>query len=89
MIRLEDAIGNLVDEVDYRVGGDWPRLANGDGSSLELIHPDMNNDFATAWRDSDESEQSIVSGLLKLAVPTISYVQVAVSLTTRNSTCIW
>lgn len=55
LLRLEDAAGNLVDQVDYRLGGDWPRLVNGDGSSLELIHPDMDNDFATAWKDSDES----------------------------------
>jgi len=58
LVRLEDANGNLVDQVDYRLGGDWPRLVNGAGSTLELIHPDMDNDFATAWQDSDETTKS-------------------------------
>ena len=58
LLRLEDDQGNLVDEVDYAIGGDWPKLAKGGGSSLELIHPDMDNDFGTAWRDSDESRKS-------------------------------
>ncbi len=58
LLRLEDAMGNLVDEVDYKTGGQWPSLVNGGGSSLELIHPDMDNDYASAWRDSDESNKS-------------------------------
>ena len=33
LIRIEDQFGNLVDQVDYRQGGDWPELADGDGSS--------------------------------------------------------
>ncbi|HUF63679.1 MAG TPA: lamin tail domain-containing protein [Verrucomicrobiales bacterium] len=57
-IRLVDASGNLVDQVDYRPGGAWPRLAAGGGSSLELIHPDMDNSLPSAWRASDESEKS-------------------------------
>jgi regulation of enolase protein 1 (concanavalin A-like superfamily) len=58
LLRLEDNNGNLIDEVDYLPGGDWPNLADGDGSSMELRHPDMNNDVATAWGDSDESQKS-------------------------------
>lgn len=58
LIRIEDANGNLVDEVDYLPEGDWPNLADGDGSSMELRHPDMDNNMATAWADSDESEKS-------------------------------
>ena len=58
LLRLEDGNGNLADEVDYRVGGDWPTLANGDGSSLELAHPDADNDLPTSWKDSDETTKS-------------------------------
>lgn len=58
LIRLLDANGNLADEVDYKSGGDWPVLANGDGSSMELINPDMDNSRSSAWRDSDESQKS-------------------------------
>ena len=32
-IRLTDAMGNLVDEVRYRPGGNWPQLAAGGGGS--------------------------------------------------------
>jgi len=57
-LRLEDATGSLADEVDYRDGGDWPALAAGQGSSLELLHPDMDNSAASSWRASNESNKS-------------------------------
>ncbi|MEM7386306.1 MAG: lamin tail domain-containing protein, partial [Verrucomicrobiota bacterium] len=57
-VRLVDALGNLVDQVDYRIGGRWPELAGGDGSSLEMTHPDMDNDFPNAWGSSDESDKT-------------------------------
>ena len=55
LVRLIDNFGNLADEVDYEVGGDWPSLAAGLGSSLELVNPVLDNSRASAWRDSDES----------------------------------
>ena len=58
LIRLIDNFNNLADEVDYEVGGDWPPLAAGLGSSLELINPALDNSRASAWRDSDESNKS-------------------------------
>lgn len=58
LLRLEDATGNLADEVDYKTAGDWPQLTNGGGSSMELINPEMDNDHSTAWRSSDESTKS-------------------------------
>src|SRR5690606_37932589 len=57
-IRLEDANNNLVDEGDYRTGGEWPTLAGGDGSSMELSHPDADNSIPGAWKGSDESTKS-------------------------------
>lgn len=58
LLRLEDAQDNLVDEVDYLPSGDWPELTDGDGSSMELKHPSMDNDSPSAWADSDESEKA-------------------------------
>lgn len=55
LLRLEDTWGNLVDQVDYLPSGDWPELTDGDGSSMELKHPEMDNDSPSAWADSDES----------------------------------
>lgn len=57
-LRLVDSFGNTADEVHYYTGGDWPILAGGQGSSLELRHPDMDNALASAWADSDESSKS-------------------------------
>lgn len=58
LVRLVDSWGNLADEVHYSTGGQWPALAGGLGSSLELKHPDMDNSKASAWADSDESNKS-------------------------------
>lgn len=58
LLRLLDAVGNLADEVDYAVGGDWPTLAAAQGSSIELLHPAMDNSRPSAWRGSDESTKS-------------------------------
>ncbi len=58
LIRLIDGANNLADHVDYGVGGDWPTLADDLGASMELVHPDMDNNRASAWRDSDESQKS-------------------------------
>jgi hypothetical protein len=54
-ITLETAIGNLVDEVTYATGGDWPGEANGTGPSLELceLYYDDNND-GNNWQASTE-----------------------------------
>ncbi len=54
-VRLVDTLGNLVDEVRYFDGGTWPLWADGRGSSLELIDPHQDNDFAAAWEASDET----------------------------------
>ncbi|NBV23627.1 MAG: lamin tail domain-containing protein [Proteobacteria bacterium] len=58
LVRLVDDRGNLVCQVDYRTGGDWPELTRGGGSSMELIHPDLDGSLPSAWRDSDESSKS-------------------------------
>lgn len=58
LVRLVDARGNLVDEVDYKGGGDWPEWSRGGGGSMELAHPALDNRLASAWRDSDESQTS-------------------------------
>ncbi len=58
LLRLLDNKGNLADVVDYKTGGDWPELAAGRGSSMELIHPSMDNSLSSAWAASDESSKS-------------------------------
>jgi len=58
LIRLVDPWGNLVNQVDYRFGGDWPDLTQGNGSSMELINPALDNSRASAWRDSNETNKA-------------------------------
>lgn len=52
--KLEDYMVTA-DEVTYHDGGQWPKWADGGGSSLELRDPRSNNDAPGAWTDSDES----------------------------------
>ena len=51
-ITLVDAAGEVVDEVDYGAKFPWPIGANGDGVSMELVHPDLDNDLAGSWRSA-------------------------------------
>lgn len=48
-VTLVDATGETMDEVDYQSDFPWPIGANGDGS-MELIHPDLDNDLGGSWR---------------------------------------
>ncbi len=57
-VRLEDALDNPVDEVRFHDGGEWDSLADGGGSSLELIDPLQDNASAYAWRASIESHKA-------------------------------
>jgi len=58
LVRLVDATGNLADELHYEPGGNWPRLANGDGASMELRNPWMDNGLSSAWLDSNETNKT-------------------------------
>ncbi|HEU5124804.1 MAG TPA: lamin tail domain-containing protein [Verrucomicrobiae bacterium] len=55
---LTNIIDITVDEVTYNTGGRWPALADGDGSSLELIDPRSNHRLAPNWADSDETSKA-------------------------------
>ena len=59
-ITLQDGLGRTADTVRYFDGGDWPRWADGHGSSIELIDPLQDNRFGTAWDASDDSDKSEV-----------------------------
>ncbi|MGK0185588.1 MAG: hypothetical protein ACI9R3_001366 [Verrucomicrobiales bacterium] len=51
-ITLENASGEVADVVDYRSGYPWPSAARGGGSSMELVHPALDNDLSGSWRSS-------------------------------------
>ena len=53
-IVLADGQGLEVDRVDYKLGFPWPTTPGGEGVSLELVHPDLDNSLGGSWRPSEE-----------------------------------
>jgi len=51
-VVLRDPFGNIEDEVRYDVDFPWSIAAKGGGSSLELIHPSLDNNLGGSWRAS-------------------------------------
>jgi hypothetical protein len=51
-VRLLDNLGNVLNEVTFGVGFPWPCAAAGDGSSMELINPTLDNRVGANWRAS-------------------------------------
>ncbi|MGI9239340.1 MAG: lamin tail domain-containing protein, partial [Verrucomicrobiales bacterium] len=51
-LELRDQAGTLIDEVTYKDAFPWPVGALGNGRSMELIHPSLDNDLGGAWRAS-------------------------------------
>ncbi|MEZ6121331.1 MAG: lamin tail domain-containing protein [Pirellulaceae bacterium] len=53
-ITLRDNLGGLIDTVSYQIGFPWPTAAGGDGPSMELIHPSLDNDLGGSWRSAGD-----------------------------------
>ena len=53
LLRLYDQGGVLVDSVHYDDKLPWPAEADGNGPTLELISPDLDNNLAENWRAGD------------------------------------
>ena len=51
-VELVDAARRRIDTVEYQPGFPWPNQANGGGSSMELVHPLLDNDLGGSWRSS-------------------------------------
>jgi hypothetical protein len=52
LIRLYDNNGNLIDQVTYDDVAPWPTEPDGNGPSLELINPSLDNTLALSWSAS-------------------------------------
>jgi len=52
LIRLYNSNGVLLDTVHYQNSYPWPPQANGLGSTLELIHPSLDNALPQSWMAS-------------------------------------
>jgi hypothetical protein len=51
-IHLYDANSTEVDIVDYQSASPWPSEPNGQGQSLELINPALDNNLGASWQAS-------------------------------------
>ena len=51
-IELRSSDGTLVDRVRYRMGFPWPIVGDSPGYSIELIHPDLDNNDGHNWKPS-------------------------------------
>jgi hypothetical protein len=51
-LELRNGQGQVVDEVDYNVSFPWPIAADGNGASMELINPALDNNLGSSWRPS-------------------------------------
>jgi hypothetical protein len=54
LLQLQDAGGNVLAAINYGVDGPWPSLANGHGSSLEVVNPLGSITNPSNWRSSVE-----------------------------------
>ncbi|NIP94601.1 MAG: hypothetical protein GWO24_14605, partial [Akkermansiaceae bacterium] len=65
-IRLRDQGGEVVDEVDYRLGFPWPTVGAPPSHSIELINPSLENDLGGSWRASTggdgRGESTLIGG---------------------------
>ena len=79
LVRLLDAEELPVDSVNYDDSSPWPLEPDGNGPTLELIHPSLDNDLGVNWATSDnnggtpgvvnsvytaDSSNSLVSGIV-------------------------
>lgn len=49
-VALSDDLGALIDEVEYQTEFPWPIAPDGEGVSLELINPQLDNNLGSNWR---------------------------------------
>ena len=49
-LRLRNGLGEVVDELRYGVGFPWPVASSGEGGSMELVNPDLDNALGSSWR---------------------------------------
>lgn len=68
-IELKNPQGIVEDEVDYGIGFPWPLGSRGTGSSMELIHPSLDNDLGGSWRAAGQPAVCPGSGSVTTFIP--------------------
>ncbi len=73
-IELYDADGNEADQVDYQLGFPWPTVgdpaaAAGTGHSMQLIHPNLDNDLGGSWRSAYPTPAAENASVFAISTP--------------------
>ncbi len=63
VLCLRDHQNMIIDQVHFDDHYPWPREADGEGPSLELIDPWLDNGLASSWRASEQTGGSPGSGI--------------------------
>jgi len=75
-ITLKDANGNKVNEVDYSSEFPWPISADGDGASMALVNPALDNNLGSSWRSEYPPTPGVTNRVFATnAAPNIRQVQ--------------
>ena len=70
-IVLADGFGNTIDSVQYLDVIPWPIEADGSGSYLQLIDPSLDNDLASNWIASNNTNLSTATSILESSIISI------------------
>ncbi|MCC6821494.1 MAG: lamin tail domain-containing protein [Verrucomicrobia subdivision 3 bacterium] len=73
-LELRNHAGALQDEVDYQVKFPWPLGSAGEGKSMSLINPSLDNDLGGSWRAADPTPGANNANYSTLAPPAIRQV---------------
>lgn len=73
-LELYEGSGALRDEVGYQAKFPWPVGSAGEGKSMSLINPSLDNDLGGSWRAADPTPGATNAGYSALAPPAIRQV---------------
>ncbi|MCB0033506.1 MAG: lamin tail domain-containing protein, partial [Anaerolineales bacterium] len=72
-VTLRNALGEKVDEVSYEMGFPWP--ISGEGQSIELIHPMLDNEASGNWRSGGPTPGAVNTVFATNAPPDVRKVE--------------
>lgn len=68
-ISLNDSQGNVINQVTFDDGGDWPIEADGSGYSLELCDVAADNSLAKNWGKANSPTNITINDIMVIASP--------------------
>lgn len=74
-LELRDAFGAIRDEVGYQPKFPWPIGSAGEGKSMSLINPSLDNDLGGSWRAANPTPGATNAVYSTLAPPAIRQVK--------------